>query len=147
MKGCYDDEIKNYAILTNLLLIFLYLDYLFNSPEFRERRRKLRSESPKAEIILWGELKNKQVEGLKFIRQYGVGPYVIDFFCPALKLAIEVDGDSHFQEGAEEYDRRRQRFIERFNIHFLRFTNTDIYENLDGVVEELIYVAGGLKNN
>lgn len=71
---------------------------------------------------------------------------MIDFYCPALRLAIEVDGYSHFQEGAEEYDKRRQRFIEQFNIHFLRFTNTDVYENLDGVIEEIIYIVRKLKN-
>lgn len=82
---------------------------------------------------------------LKFIRQFGVGPFVLDFYCPKLKLAIEIDGDSHFVERAEEYDKRRQQFIERFSIKFLRFTNGDIYENLDGVIEEIGYVANQLK--
>lgn len=87
------------------------------------------------------------MEGLKFIRQYGVGSYVIDFYCPKLKLAIEIDGDSHFQERAEEYDKKRQKFIEQFGIKFLRVTNTDIYENLDGVTEEIIDIANQLKNH
>ena len=123
------------------------LRYLFNNSKFKQLRQKLRNESPKAEIILWSQLKGGQLEGLKFIRQYGVGSYVIDFYCPKLKLAIEIDGDSHFQEGAEEYDKKRQKFIEQFGIKFLRVTNTDIYENLDGVIEEIIDITNQLKNH
>jgi len=59
---------------------------------------------------------------------------VIDFYCPRLKLAIEVDGDSHFSDKSEVCDEERQRFIESFKISFLRFTNKDIYENLDEVL-------------
>ena len=59
---------------------------------------------------------------------------MIDFYCPRLKLAIEVDGDSHFSEKSELCDKERQTFIESFKISFLRFTNKDIYENLDEVL-------------
>ena len=89
---------------------------------------------PKAEIILWSKLKSKRLDGYKFRRQYSVGKFVIDFYCPRLKLAIELDGDSHFSEGSEESDKGRQDFIESFGISFLRFTNNDIYENLDEVL-------------
>lgn len=58
----------------------------------------------------------------------------MDFYCPRLKLAIEVDGDSHFSEKSEPYDKEREGFIESFEISFLRFTNRDIYENLDEVL-------------
>ena len=90
---------------------------------------------PKAEVILWSRLKGKKMNGFKFRRQYGAGPFVVDFYCPRLKLAIEVDGDSHFEEGAEEYDKRRQKYIEKIGIKFLRITNTDVYENLNGVMQ------------
>jgi very-short-patch-repair endonuclease len=82
-------------------------------------------------------LSRKQLMGYKFRRQYSVDRYVVDFYSPALKLAIEIDGDSHFQQGAIERDSERQRFIESFGIEFLRFTNADIYENLDGVIEKI----------
>jgi len=94
----------------------------------------LRSNLPKAEVILWSRLKSKGLDGYKFRRQYSVGKFVIDFYCPRLKLAIEVDGDSHFSETSEVYDKERQRFIESFKISFLRFTNKDIYENLGEVL-------------
>jgi very-short-patch-repair endonuclease len=89
---------------------------------------------PKAEVILWSKLKTKGLNGYKFRRQYSVGKFVIDFYCPRLKLAIEVDGDSHFSERSETFDKERQDFIESFKISFLRFTNKDVYENLDEVL-------------
>lgn len=98
----------------------------------------MRNNMPQAEQILWSYLRCKQLEGCKFRRQYGVGKYVVDFYCPKLKLAIEVDGDSHFYPGAQEYDQKRQKYIESFGIRFLRCTNTDVYENIDGVLEEIL---------
>jgi len=77
------------------------------------------------------------VDGVRFRRQYSVGRYVIDFYCPELKLAIEVDGESHFREGAEEYDTFRQQQIEYYGIRFLRFMNSEVYNNLHGVLETI----------
>lgn len=102
---------------------------------------------PLAEVILWGRLKNRQLEGYKFRRQYSVQDFVIDFYCPELKLAVEVDGDSHYlpphpllsKEGnrGRVSDRERQSRIETFGIRFLRFTNREIYENVDGVLSKI----------
>ena len=93
---------------------------------------------PRAEVILWSKLKGRQLLGCKFRRQYGVGAFVMDFYSTEIELAIEVDGDSHFQEGRPEYDRRRQAFIESFGIRIIRFWNGDIHENLDGVLEAIV---------
>ncbi len=106
----------------------------FNRKEMTPRRRDLRNHAPEAEARLWTRLKGKQLGGYKFRRQYSIGSYVLDFYCPALKLAVEIDGPSHFQPGAAEYDVERQGLIERFGIRFLRFTNTDVYTNLSGVL-------------
>jgi very-short-patch-repair endonuclease len=92
---------------------------------------------PKAEVLVWSRLRGKQVLASKFRRQYSVGPYVIDFYCPALKLAVEIDEDSHFQEGAGANDRHRQAFIESIGIRFLRFTNDEVYGNLTGVLDAI----------
>ncbi len=89
---------------------------------------------PPAEIILWSMLKGRQLEGYKFRRQYSVEHFVIDFYCPELKLAVEVDGDSHYTEDANLSDIQRQIQIKAFSIEFLRFTNREIYENLEGVL-------------
>jgi very-short-patch-repair endonuclease len=109
----------------------------FNRKDEAPRRRELRNAMPKAEVVLWSRLKGRQLLGCKFRRQYGVGPFVIDFYSPEIKLGIELDGDSHFAEGKREYDRKRQAFIESFGIRIIRFLNVDIYDNLDGVLEAI----------
>ena len=91
---------------------------------------------PPAEIILWSKIKGKQINEYKFRRQYSIDKFVVDFYCPKLNLAIEVDGDSHsLGKEKEEYDIERQSFIESKGIRFLRFTNNEIYKNLDRVLE------------
>ena len=96
-----------------------------------------------AEVLLWSELKNRQLKGVKFRRQQGIGPYVIDFYCPKFKLAIELDGSSHFDdEKIYKYDQKRQKYIESFGIKFLRFTNQDIYKNLTLVLHEILWEIG-----
>ena len=89
---------------------------------------------PPAEIILWSQLRGRQLDGYKFRRQYSIDKFVVDFYCPELKLALEVDGDSHYVDGAKERDEERQKLIEDTGIKFLRFTNKDIYDNLNGVL-------------
>jgi very-short-patch-repair endonuclease len=119
---------------------------IFNKTSEKERRRQLRREMPKAEITLWSRLKGKQVLGLKFRRQYSVGPYSLDFYCPAARLAVELDGDSHWTGAAIEYDHMRQNFVESFGIRFLRFPNSEVYQNLEGVVEMIAENAKELMN-
>ena len=110
---------------------------LFNRTSEKEKRLKLRKNMTEAEILVWSKLRAKQMCGHKFRRQYSVGVYSLDFYCPSLKLAIEIDGDTHFQAGARKYDLTRQEFIERFGIRFLRFTNPQVCENLEGVLESI----------
>jgi very-short-patch-repair endonuclease len=97
---------------------------------------------PKAEVLLWSVLRGKQVAGRKFRRQYGIGAYIIDFYCPSARLAIEVDGDSHVQAEVGEYDRRRQAFIESLGIRVVRVTNLAVYENLEAVVSAISLALG-----
>jgi very-short-patch-repair endonuclease len=108
---------------------------IFNRKSETDKRRHLRGSMPGAEVVLWSRLKGRQLLGCKFRRQYSVGSYVIDFFSAEIKMGIELDGDSHFQPGAREYDRKRQEFIESFGIQLIRILNTDVYRNLDGVLE------------
>jgi very-short-patch-repair endonuclease len=108
-------------------------DY-FNRSEEKDLRRRLRKDMPPAEVLLWSKLRSKQLLGMKFRRQYSVGPYCVDFFCAEIRLAMELDGDTHFTDEAKCYDRKRQAWVESFGIRFLRFTNTDVYENLEGVL-------------
>ncbi len=91
----------------------------------------------KAEIILWSKLKGKQLKDLKFRRQYGINNYVGDFYCPELKLAIELDGDVHGYTSRIAYDKQRQREIEVLGIKVLRYTNNDVIKNLESVLSDI----------
>ena len=97
-------------------------------------RKALRSNMPLAEVVLWKRLKGRQLKGYKFRRQYSVKNFIVDFYCPEFKLAIEVDGESHYTEYGQFSDRGRQSCIEIFGIHILRFTNREVYENIEGVM-------------
>ena|ERR1051325_2852990 len=114
----------------------------YNKTSQKELRRFLRNHLSKSEAVMWKHLSGKQMLGYKFRRQYGVDQYVVDFYCPELKLAIEIDGESHFRNGAEVYDQERQKHIEAFRIRFLRFTNEDVLRNFRGVllsIEKMIH--------
>ncbi len=111
------------------------MKYILNDPSKKTLRQKLRRQMPPAEIILWTRLKGSQLGGFKIRRQYGIGSYVVDFYCTAARLAIELDGESHYQDGAEEYDRQRQQFIETRGHKVIRFTNGEIYEDIDRVLK------------
>ncbi len=83
----------------------------------------------RAEIFLWQEIRKKQISGFGFKRQYSIGGFIVDFYCPKVKLAIEVDGKYH--EYNKEYDKAREEFIKRFGIIFLRFKNEEVINNWD----------------
>lgn len=92
---------------------------------------------PAPEVILWSYLRNKMLAGHRFRRQYGIDRYVVDFYCPKAKLVIEIDGDSHFNEESQEYDRIRDDYVKSLGMHVIRFTNRDVCENLDGVLQKI----------
>src|SRR5678815_4528568 len=110
----------------------------FNNSDSKSARRNLRANMPSAEAMLWSKLKNRQLLGCKFRRQYGIESYTVDFYSPEIKLAIELDGESHYQQGGQEYDKRRDAMIRSFGIRILRILNDDVYENLDGVWDALV---------
>ena len=107
---------------------------IFNKSELKERRRQLRRNMTEPERRLWQVLRNKQLDGFKFRRQYSVGAYVLDFYCPATRLAIEIDGPYHDGIEAAAHDRNRQEEIESLGIHFLRFTNDQVDMELKKVL-------------
>ena len=107
--------------------------YHYN-PKLKERARQLRNNSTLSEVLLWNELKNGKMKGKDFHRQKPIMNYIVDFFCPELALAIEIDGNSHDSENAYEKDRERQREIEGLGIQFLRFNDLDVKRNMIGVL-------------
>lgn len=104
-----------------------------NISKFYSRRKNLRNNATPQEIIMWSRIKNYQL-GYKFRRQHSIGTYIVDFYCPSKKLIIELDGSQHFEEEAEKYDNNRTKFFEELNIKVLRFTNSDVNVNMEGVL-------------
>ena len=100
-------------------------------------RQNLRNNSTAPEAILWKALKGKQIDGLKFRRQFGLGPYVLDFYCPEIRLCIELDGEVHKSYEQSQYDEIRTRFITGSHIKVIRFENDVVYRNIE-VIRETI---------
>ena len=88
------------------------------------------------EIILWNQIKSSKL-GYKFRRQYGVGKYVLDFYCSELRLGIELDKSTHDNTESYAKDKERENFIKNFNIKIIHFQNKDILNNLNGIRENL----------
>jgi uncharacterized protein (TIGR02266 family) len=99
--------------------------------------RLLRQRSTEAEKILWRLLRARQFFGLKFRRQYPVGPNIVDFYCAACGIAIELDGGQHFEANAQSYDQRRTTYLSANGVRVLRFTNREAFQEIDGVLEVL----------
>ncbi|MCX6150107.1 MAG: endonuclease domain-containing protein [Ignavibacteriales bacterium] len=110
----------------------------YNKSTEKEKRRSLRNNSTYGEKLLWVYIRKRQVCDERFLREYSVDKYVIDFYCPDLHLAIEIDGPTHFENNeAIEYDRRRQSYLENYNIKFLRYTDDEVKGNLDKVLKKI----------
>lgn len=92
---------------------------------------------PLPELLLWRQLKNRQVNNFRFRRQYSIDRYVVDFYCPELRLAIEIDGGYHSSPDMKEYDPARQSAVEGLGIKFLRFSNKEVESDLGGVINKI----------
>ena len=99
-----------------------------NRSEMKPYRRKLRATMTPAEVVLWMMIKNKQLNGERFLRQYSIGHFVVDFYCPKYKLAIELDGEVHNSEEAEVYDTKRTEYLQSLGITVLRFENFEVFD-------------------
>ena len=100
----------------------------YNKKSEQEKRRLLRSKMTYCEKIVWLHLRKKQL-AYRFLRQYSVDHFVIDCYCPKLKLAVELDGDVHNLPEQKEYDIARQKYLEKFGIKFIRITNEEFLGN------------------
>ena len=122
---------------------------VFNLPYQKALRRKLRKQEVGAEKKLWHRLKIDQL-GFRFRRQYGIGKYIVDFYCPLLKLAIELDGATHSTNEEIKDDIKRQKYLENLGVTVKRYLNIDVYENLDVVVNDIykscMFLKSKIKN-
>jgi len=108
-----------------------------NLPAKKKQRRELRSRLTPAESYLWSYLQMRQLRGRKFRRQHSVGPYILDFYCPSEKLAVELEGATHDHEAAQTYDTKRSAFLEGLGIRTLRFENEEVRKNMEGVLRAI----------
>jgi very-short-patch-repair endonuclease len=108
---------------------------VINQPELKTFRTKLRKNLTPAEAKFWKVVQRSKLEGRKFRRQQSVGKYVLDFYCPKEKLAVELDGEGHFSGKASLHDHERRLFIEHFGIKVIRFENKRVFEDLDWVLD------------
>ena len=91
-----------------------------------------------AEIILWSKIRMKQLNNCQFYRQKIIGNYIVDFFCPKYHLIIEVDGGQHYSDEMLNADRDRDETLRSMGLTVLRFTNVDIFKNIEGVVTRIL---------
>lgn len=109
---------------------------LMNKSELIGLRKELRNHSTLAEATLWKMLKGAQIDNLKFRRQHSVGPYILDFYCPQIKLAIELDGEIHNRQA--DYDQQRTYFLNKVKgIEVLRFENRMALEEPERILKEI----------
>jgi very-short-patch-repair endonuclease len=109
------------------------------------RARRLRRESTRAERKLWCVLQRGQLDGLSFRRQHPLGMYIVDFYCSAIRLAIELDGGEHNDPRHQVRDQRRSRLLESKGITVIRFWNNDVLENIEGAWDEIARMAATLR--
>ena len=98
----------------------------------QQRARELRQEMTPAEELLWGRLRRKQLNGLKFRRQHPLGPFIADFYCAEYRLVVEIDGDVH--KGQREYDIVRTEWFEAHGYRVIRFRNDDVMKDIEIVL-------------
>jgi very-short-patch-repair endonuclease len=111
---------------------------LYNLSRLKKKRKYLRNNSTKAEVLLWKQLSGSKLNGLKFRRQHSIGHYILDFCCPEKRVGIELDGSVHGSDERRRYDEERQRFIEACNIKVLRFYNCQVMNNIKGVITSIV---------
>ncbi len=114
------------------------MKFLRNDPILKQRRQELRRNQTDTEKTLWSHLRNRQFYGMRFFRQYSIGPYILDFYCPTVKLAIELDGGQHNQYENKEYDLARSEYLNAQGIDVIRFWNNEILLDVQSVLAKLV---------
>ena len=116
-----------------------------NAHDQLDKRRALRREMTLAETLLWKMLRGRSEGRLRWRRQQGIGPYILDFYCSECKLCVELDGNSH--DYKFEYDEQRTAYLKAQGIKVIRFSNDQVLSCLDGVVAAIARAAGDYAAN
>ena len=113
-----------------------------NAPELKSRRRDLRASLTPAESLLWHHLQRSKLQGRKFRRQHSVGPFVLDFYCPSERLAVELDGTTHDHRVEVRRDVLRTTYLAATGVRVIRFENQDVVRDPDGVLASITRCFG-----
>jgi very-short-patch-repair endonuclease len=116
-----------------------------SQPWQTNRSRTLRANAPSAEKKLWSKLRNRQIAGLKFVRQLPIGPYFADFACREAMLVIEIDGETHHTDPQLAHDATREAHLHDAGFRVIRFANSHIYDELEGVLRTIADVCAELR--
>ena len=108
-----------------------------NDPILKQHRQELRRSQTDAEKAFWRRVRNRQFLGMRFFRQYSIGPYILDFYCPTVKVAIELDGGQHNQSEDKEYDETRSEYLKTQGINVIRFWNHEVLIDMQSVLNKL----------
>ena len=119
---------------------------VFNRTSSKNKRQSLRVNQTMAERHLWNHVR-KDALGVRVRRQYGIGEYIVDFYIPKLKIVIEIDGDSHFTEDNKQYDFVRENYMNNISITTIRYTNSEVMNNIDSVFSDLLKRVNELSPN
>ena len=103
----------------------------------KRRARELRFNQTSSERALWARLRMRQVCGVRFLRQCVIGSFIIDFYAPSIRLAIELDGGQHYETVAQHYDEMRTGWLTGQRVTVLRYTNLDVSRRLDDVLDDV----------
>ncbi len=112
-------------------------NHIFNRKDLKPVRSHLRNRSTPAESVLWNILKSRNLKGRKFIRQYSIDKYIVDFYCPSEKLVIELDGDPHGDYIQIEKDKKRDKYLEELGFTVLRFVNRFVFQDPEYMLNEI----------
>lgn len=118
---------------------------LFNRKYLKPFRKKLRNNLTKSETILWKHLSHDQL-GVRFRRQYSIGDYIVDFYCPTLQLVIEVDGSTHFEEQVFDRDQKKESYLKNLGIVVKRYPDEEVFNNLEQVITDIYQTCEMLKH-
>jgi very-short-patch-repair endonuclease len=105
--------------------------------QLKSYSRELRENMTDAERTLWSKLRKKQLKGLQFYRQKIIGEYIVDFYCPKAKLVVELDGGQHYSAYGKRKDGIRDKSIESLGLKVLRFSDREVFENIEGVLQKI----------
>jgi very-short-patch-repair endonuclease len=115
-----------------------YIPYNKNLKQFS---RDLRNNSTLSEVLLWMKIKGKQIKGYQFLRQKPLDRYIADFYCQKLRLVIEVDGYSHYDQEAQENDMLRDSILQRYGLFIMRIDDKEVKQNMNQVLRTIeIYI-------